>query len=530
MYTAPLTIVFAVASGRYGHNVETNNQTRLYSKLIWLVVILGGALRFLPGIVAGFPINDGGMFLQMILDLKANGYSLPPTTSYNFSSIPYAYPPLGFYLVAFLSQIFGISPVHWLLWLPAFVSAAIIPAFYWFALKITDSSAKALSAAALYAFIPGMSDWLIMGGGLTRAFGILFLIIGIGCVYSLLREGGRRRLVLSIFFCSLAVLSHPEVALQAVGICFLLCLSYGSSLRGAGRAFAVALGVGALTSLWWLNILRMHGVAPFASAMQTGIRETLIASLFHTFFSLQGGLPILPVFGLVGIFVAIKQRGLLPVFGFFLPFFVDPRNAPAVAIYFLILLSVEGMTHLKDEYKTSLNKMPGRQMKIAQTLPAILLAGLLIYLLAVSAGAAKRLGSFALTVDDRETMEWIRENTPPDSRFILLTNNGQVNPMVDARLEWFPTLAERRSLNTIQGLEWTLGPRFYQYSLDLLALQACSEMDCIHQWLDKEGFHADYILLMKKRASPTALDSLRDGQVAEVVYDSPNTIIFRLVP
>lgn len=506
------------------------NERTTIAFFLGLSFILGGALRLLPGVIAGFPINDGGMFLQMILDLKANGYSLPLATSYNFSSIPYAYPPLGFYLVAFLSQIFGVSPVHWLLWLPAFVSAAIIPAFYWFAIKITDSSAKALIAAALYALIPGVSDWLIMGGGLTRAFGILFLIIGIGCVYSLLREGGRRRIVPSIFFCSLAVLSHPEVAIQAVGICFLFCLLYVKSLRGAGYAFVLALGVGALTSLWWLNILRMHGVAPFVSAMQTGIRETLIASLFHTFFSLQGGLPILPVFGLVGIFVAIKQRNLLLVFGFFLPFIFDPRNAPAVAIYFLILLSVEGMMFLKDGYESRLNKLLVRQTKIDRTLPAILFSGLLLYLFVVSAGAAKRLGSLALTADDRETMEWVRNNTPPGSRFLLLTNNGQINPMVDARLEWFPALAERRSLNTIQGLEWTLGTQFYQYSLDLIALQACPDVECIHRRLAEEGFHADYILLMKKRASPTVLDSLQSGQIAEIVYDSSNTIIFKLIP
>lgn len=499
-------------------------------RILGLAVALGSALRFLPGIIAGFPINDGGMFLQMILDLQASGYSLPSTTSYNFSGIPFTYPPLGFYLVALASQIFGASPILWLVWLPALISAAIVPAFYWFTLKLTASQTKALVAASLYALIPGISDWLIMGGGLTRSLGILFLLFGIGYVYISLREGGTKNLVISILFSSLAVLSHPEAGLQTVSLCFLLWLIYGRSVRGTGYAFALALGVGVFTSIWWINVLHVHGAAPFASAIQTGIRETLVASLFHTFFSLQGGLPILPVFGLVGVFVATKQGNLLPVLGFFLPFFVDPRNAPAVAIFFLIILSVEGMTFLKAQFDAALNKSPNQQKTVLQNLPAFLFVVLLTYFLTVSIGAAKRMASLALTEDERATMEWVRENTPPDSKFLLVTNTGQINPMTDAHLEWFPTLAERQSLNTIQGLEWTLGPRFYQYSLDLIALQTCRDLECIHRWLAQEEFQADYILLLKKRSLPTLIDSLRDEKTYKVVFDSEEAIIFDLTP
>ena len=72
--------------------------------LLFLAVLLGGWVRFYPPILAGFPINDGGMFDVMIQELRANAYKLPAITSYNFSGIPYAYPPLGFYLVALVSQ------------------------------------------------------------------------------------------------------------------------------------------------------------------------------------------------------------------------------------------------------------------------------------------------------------------------------------------------------------------------------------------------------------------------------------------
>ncbi|MEJ5225591.1 MAG: hypothetical protein WHV44_14130 [Anaerolineales bacterium] len=53
-----------------------------------LAVLLGGAVRFLPGIQAGFPINDGGMFYVMTKELVANGFALPHLTGYNGLNIP----------------------------------------------------------------------------------------------------------------------------------------------------------------------------------------------------------------------------------------------------------------------------------------------------------------------------------------------------------------------------------------------------------------------------------------------------------
>ncbi len=48
----------------------------------WVILFLGGAtlfgaiVRFFPGMQAGFPLNDGGMFLSMIRDLRVSHYVL----------------------------------------------------------------------------------------------------------------------------------------------------------------------------------------------------------------------------------------------------------------------------------------------------------------------------------------------------------------------------------------------------------------------------------------------------------------------
>jgi hypothetical protein len=92
---------------------------------------LGGILRFIPGGIADFPINDGGMLLAMVRDLRSNEFLLPFVISYNYSDIPFAYPPFGMYVAALLSSQLSIPETELLRWLPPLVSIAIIPVFYW---------------------------------------------------------------------------------------------------------------------------------------------------------------------------------------------------------------------------------------------------------------------------------------------------------------------------------------------------------------------------------------------------------------
>ncbi len=504
-----------------------------YTNLVpWIALLLGGVLRFMPGMMADFPINDGGMLLAMARDLRSNGFVLPSVTSYNLLDIPFAYPPLGMYIVAFLSDKLSIPDIESLRWLPPILSAAIIPAFYWLAQRILNSKSKAAIATLFYALMS--SDWLIMGGGLTRSLGILFSLLAIGYVYCLFRADRSKTTVgLAILFCALAVFSHPEVGVQTAGICFLLWAFYGRNAAGIKNAILVALGTALLSAPWWLTVLLYHGFSPFWSAMHTGIRETMLASLFHTFFSTQGGLPILSLFWLVGMFAVLRKREFLLVFWAFLPFVIDSRNAPAIVIFPFLMLVSEGTCYLSGELIRAYSVTFPNHKNASRYLIALAkgtLAILLFYLLFVSYTSVSTLVAISLSGSDRETMEWVKKNTPPGSQFLLITNMGDISPMTDSYQEWFPVLAERRSQNTLQGLEWTLGPDFFQYSRDLIALQACPAVDCLSDWLEKKNVRADFILFQKKHASPALLDSLRSDKSCDVVYQSANAEIFAFHP
>lgn len=507
------------------------NVDQFWSKLsIWIVIIFGMSLRFLPAIQVSFPLNDGGMFFVMIRDLQANGLIIPSFTSYNLSDIPFAYPPLGMYLGAFFSSILKISVSNLLIWLPSILSALIVPVFYLLALRIFRDKTKSLVATILVAFLPSSFDWLIMGGGLTRSLGVFFFVIAIYYVLGLFRDENAKSISPSVVFCSLAVLSHPEVGLQTAGICFLIWLIYGRNFIGGKHALAVIVGTGLFTSVWWGTVLFYHGVEPFLSAIQTGIREKLFASWFYSFFSVQGGLPLLPVLTLLGLFVAVKNKELFLVGWAFLPFLLDPRNAPAIAMYAFILLSTDGLYFILNKIHSLI--MIDRKDRFKKiyiqyvNLSLLLLLLLVVFLSWSSIQSLMRFSLVSLKESDRMTMEWIKNSTPENSNFLLLTNDGGISPMVDAYQEWFPALTERHSENTLQGLEWTLGNDFYKYSQRLIKLQSCEKISCIQNWISEENAQVDYLLVRPGRISHNLLNSLQLGDLHQAVYQTEEVIIY----
>ena len=497
---------------------------------LWFIILIGFFIRVLPALQTDFPLNDGGMFLVMIRDLRANHFVLPQVTRYNLADIPFAYSPFSFYVAAFISSLLPVSDLDLIRWIPAIVSAAIIPVFYWLTLRVFRDSVKALIAAAILSVLPGSFEWLVMGGGLSRSFGILFFLFAAGHTLQLFRDKTRSSLLPAILFSSLAVLSHPEVGLQTAGLCFLLWALYERNRKGIQYAFFLAAGVAACTALWWLAVLTQHGVDPFLSAAQTGIRETLAASLFHSFFSTQGSIPILPFLSLLGLFVTIRKREFLLVGWAFLPFFLDPRNAPAIAQYAFILLSSEGLYFLRGEFvkRYSAESANDRQSLIrVASMINVVFALLLAYLLYASWLSVRTLARLSLQQADREAMEWVRVNTPQDAQFLLLTNAGQISPMVDSYQEWFPALTQRHSVNTLQGKEWTLGPRFYPYSLELVVLQQCADIDCLQAWAVKNNAQFDFLAVQSRRISPQLLNAIESDDRYQTVYTSDSTIIFQ---
>ena len=315
------------------------------SLFLLLFVLFGGWLRFAPTILAGDVINDGGMFYSMAQDLHENHYILPETISYNGLNVPFAYPPLPFYMTALLSDIFGIPLIEIFRWIPALVSTFSILAFYLLAKAILQSSAPAVLATAAFAFLPRAYTWFVMGGGVSRALGQFFLLLTVWSAYQLFSHRQVKFIILTAFFGTLVSLSHPGQWLHAVVLCAFLWLIL--DWKAFPQALAVAFGVALLTAPWWLTVVLRHGIAPFLSASQTGGLSVLFwLPLVIPSFAEEQFITIFTIFGLLGIAIQLIRRQFLLLLFFLIPFLVDPRSAPSIAVLPLAMLAGIGLNDL----------------------------------------------------------------------------------------------------------------------------------------------------------------------------------------
>src|SRR5512147_2357416 len=105
-------------------------------------LLLGAYARILPTLMVGFPVTDGGLFYEMVKALQANHYILPSFVEYNGISIPFAYPPLGFYATALVSDLFRLPLVEAFRWIPSAGSLLFAIAFFPLASTILKSQLK----------------------------------------------------------------------------------------------------------------------------------------------------------------------------------------------------------------------------------------------------------------------------------------------------------------------------------------------------------------------------------------------------
>ena len=503
-----------------------------YKIFLLLAVLLGGIVRFMPVVMAGFPVNDGGMFYVMIEELKANHFLLPAFTDYNLAGIPYAYTPFGFYTAALLSSLFHLPALDLVRWLPPLVSTASLLAFYLLAKEILDSPLQAALATLFYGLLPDSFGWAIMGGGITRSFGLLFLFLTILFANRLFTRTSGLYAVLTALFGALAFLSHPETGLQAAAACILLWFFRGRSRWTLLLSVVVALGVVALTAPWWGTVLRQHGLAPIQSALQSSDDGSFHLAQLLTL-QLGGGVffNLTVALGLIGLLGALARRQfLLPVW-LVVPFFADPRSGGGMALLPLSMLAAYGFDRL---LAPALLSLQGREDGwLSDRFVTLSVFGIAFYLFFNAGVFGLGLAQASLSAADRETIAWVNATLPAHSNFLLLT--GEQYSMKDPFQEWFPALTEQHSQTTLQGGEWTLGANFFPFYGELVALQHCADVTCIAEWQQRTGLDYQYLLIKVlpdgspsplKASLVSLLESVRTSGRYRLVHETDNAVIF----
>jgi hypothetical protein len=504
--------------------------------LILLAAFLFGAwFRIMPAWMAGFPVNDGGMFYTMIQGLQANHYLLPLFTTYNHASIPFAYPPLGFYIGAAINDLLHVPLMEVIRWLPGIINALCVPAFYLFAKEVLQDKLQSAMATLVYAMIPHLTSWLSMGGGLTRSFGLLFMLLMLASVHRVFVQNEKRAIWGAVIFGGLTVLSHPEASVYAVAIALYILVMRSRSLKGLLHGALIALGVAVIAAPWYGTVIYQHGMAPFLSIFQTGAHsfDSVFKVLNVSLLTEEPYLGLLGTLGILGIAALAMKRDYFNPLMLLVIFLAQPRSAHIMgniplamaAGFFTTEIILPGISSLRQT---------GRKTSIAVT------AIFIIYLFANSMYYGFGLSGMHLAEPEITAMQWVHQNTPEGSKFLAIS--GDQNAFCDPVNEWFPTLTNRESLTTAQGSEWLLGNNFGSHTIQIQNLQSCIDegTECLARETASLGKPFDYIYISirptTKNCKPadssarttrgliTALESTQDYSIA---YRSEQVVLFK---
>ena len=152
------------------------------------------------------------------------------------------------------------------------------------------------------------------------------------------------------------------------------------------------------------------------------------------------------------------------------------------------------------------------------------LLGIMFYLVIECFVHAYIICEVTLPSASQQAMFWVRDNTPAESSFLILT--GRPDVMTDPVQEWFPIFAERHSATTLQGLEWTLGRDFYRRWDQLSALQMCNEAICVKGKTSQIGIEYDYVILDLHQSAPGLFASLLEEGYVES-YENGQYVILK---
>jgi hypothetical protein len=445
---------------------------RLGTAMLAAVIAAALGFRLMLALGTDFPISDGALFYDFVRAISETFPRLPEMVRYNGIDIPLAYPPLSFWAAAGLTRL-GADPLQIVHYAPILMNAGYVLLFALLLLR-NGHSRLFTALALLFTFTALRSfEWLVMGGGLSRSAGSLFMLlslIAVGLPPAWTERDavspGRGRLSLAGLLIGLTILSHLEWGILAAA-CFVASRAFGTrqlsrfvhdNLIAGGIALAVVLP-------WAAIVVQAHGLDPFVAAggssdwslSESGLK--VLGALLRNCTNL---------FMWLGLAVMIARRDWFwPTF-ILLCMLLTPRQGDTPVVLAIGVMSAQGVFAF------------ARLLARAQISPAraggwtALLVALIV---AWQIDRDREIAAISrpLSPARLDAMAWVKERHE-GRHYAVVTRYFWA---YDASAEWLPTLTGARSINTVQGREWLPDeayPRWVDKSIATLKARSCREL------------------------------------------------------
>lgn len=508
-------------------------------------LLLGAAIRLPIVLGVDFPLNDGGLFLAFIEKILADGFAFPDFVDWNGYRVPFAYPPLSFYALALVAQVTGIEPLKLVQYAPLCINLVSLPLFVHLASRLLPGASPLFFAAVTFPILPRSYEWLIMGGGVSRSPAMLAMLLALLLTMEAIDRRRTSLLVAATVVLGIVLALHLEWGISG-WVATSLVLWMGCPPRQAiERSIAMGFGIGLVSLPWWGTVVSIHGITPYVAALSEGgwEGETLNGRLTNfDLFTLPGSwIAIAAAFGVAMAWISRDRRQHLIVAWLLLIFATTPRHAKTVAAFpvaMLVGLSLAGLCErvlarlrrAAEEGDPLPSSPPLRQL--APVVHGILAASLVGYVVwEVSHLKPNEQSTLvALSPQERAGMAWISKNVDEAARFLVVSD--ALGWAWDRDAEWFPELAARRSVNTLQGLEWIEDFSFADEMIRADTHRQASFMSpsiAPQLGLQLFGPTHDHVAVFAPDGSPLR-KSYAESAIYEAVHDQPGMSVYRLRP
>jgi hypothetical protein len=503
------------------------------------IILLGAAIRLghLAFIDLTFPFQYGGLFAEFSKQIIAHDFSLPRYIPYyTDGGIPFAYPPLAFYIEAVLVGPCALPEFLVATLLPPAVAILTLPVFFLLARESVTDLPTRLVALFAYAVMPAAFGDLIQGAGLPEALGSLALIL------LLLSETRAHRLRSIGSYClaglswGLCVISSPGSAYASALTMLIFAAAQLSaadrrtSLRILGLLGATGLLAAAAASPYWLTVIEHHGIGV--------ILDSFIGQHGHLLTAAKEALGRLAAFGVSGgqfpfwwdtlvfggaLWALIRRHWALVAV--FVTLLSVPREGVWMVAIPAALLAALGIAEFFLPLLIDMSKSRLSQAAQVGVIGGIAVSfsvyALINPILTLYTLVNNNEGLSPATV---EAMEWARDNTPEASVFVVLSR-----PQVK---EWIPHVSRRTVLNMPFGSEWEPEEGKRIAALEAL-LSDCVDFDCVHAAVKQTmGYDQLYMFIDRNQLSDLELMSActKTAGIAsfELIWQNSETAIGRL--